>query len=338
MERSKLSLKWLEVFQAVARHGSVRAASAELGVSVSTVSHHLACLEQALDARLIDHNKRPMSLTPEGDAFLRRVDEALWLLRKGVAEVWSGNLTSLARVLRIAHVEDFDTDVAPTLVDRLSRAMPAAEFSMLSRPSHEIFDLLQSEQVDIGIASLTEHGISGLAEKPVLRDPFLLVTPTTLKKPPTDSGQLLSLGADLPLLRYSRQQLIGRQIEAQLHRLEIRLPWRMAFESTHAILSMVAAGRGWTITTALNYARAQRYHDGIRLTPFPGKAFSRQISVFQRDDLPNGIHDMLATILRGAVQRLIVEPTVARHPWLTGTFCQLPEKAELAPRTDSDRM
>ena len=336
MERSKLSLKWLEVFQAVARHGSVRVAAAELGVSISTVSHHLICLERALDTGLIDHDKRPMSLTPEGDAFLRRVDEALWLLRKGVAEVWSGNLTTLARVLRIAHVEDFDTDVAPALVDRLSRAMPASEFSMLSRPSHEIFDLLQSEQVDIGIASLTEHDIPGLAEKPVLRDPFLLVTPTSLKKPPTDSERMLSLSSDLPLLRYSRKQLIGRQIEAQLRRLEIRLPWRMEFESTHAILSMVAAGRGWTITTALNYARAQRHHDGIRLTPFPGKAFSRQLSVFQRDDLPNGIHDMLATILRGAVQRLIVEPTLARHPWLTGKFCQLPKDREPAHASEEE--
>ena len=129
-------------------------------------------------------------------------------------------------------------------------------------------------------------------------------------------------------MRYSRKQLIGRRIEAQLRRLDLRLPWRMEFESTHAILSMVAAGRAWTITTALNYARAQRYHAGVRLTPFPGKAFSRQISLFRRDDLPAAIHDMVARILRGAIARLVIEPTIARHPWLRETFRLLPGQDE----------
>jgi len=333
MERSKLSLKWLEAFQAVSRQGSVRHGAQELGVSISTVSHHLSCLEQAVGAGLIDHSTRPMRLTPEGEAFLKRVDEALWLLRKGVSELWSDNLTSLVRKLRIAHVEDFDTDVGPVLVDQLSRAMPACEFSILSRPSHEIFDLLESEHVDIGIATLASHDIPGLMETPLLCDPFLLVTPGTLAKPPGDFRDFLSLSDALPFLRYSRKQMIGRQVEAQLRRLMIRLPWRMEFESTFEILSMVAAGRGWTITTALNYDRAQRYHADIRLTPLPDKAFSRQISVFQRDDLPAGIHDMLAKTLRPAVQKLIIQPTVEHHPWLAEKFCLLPlqvDKSESA--------
>lgn len=324
MQRSKLSLKWLEAYQAASRHGSVRGGAGELGVSVSTVSHHLACLERAVGARLIDHDRRPMRLTPEGDIFLKRVDEALWQLRKGFSELWSDNLTSLVRALRIAHVEDFDTDVGPVLVDRLASAMPACDFSMLSRPSHDILDLLQSEQADVGIASFAERDIPGLVEEPVLRDPFLLVTPTRLAQPPTDVAQLSALCGELPFFRYSSQQLIGRRIEAQLRRLDLRLPRRMEFESTHAILSMVAAGRGWTITTALNYARAQRYHAGVRLTPFPGKAFSRRISLFRRDDLPTAIHEMVARILRGAIGRLVIEPTIGRHPWLRETFRLLP--------------
>ena len=330
MERSKLSLKWLEAFQAVSRHGSVRHGAKELGVSISTVSHHLTCLEQAIGAGLIDHGTRPMRLTPKGEAFLKRVDEALWLLRKGVSELWSDNLTSLVRRLRIAHIEDFDADVGPVLVDQLASAMPACEFSILSRPSHEIADLLESETVDIGIGSLAGHDIPGLMEIPLLRDPYLLVTPSRLTRPPGDFRDFLSLGDELPFLRYSRKQMIGRQVEAQLRRLTIRLPWRMEFESTFEILSMVAAGRGWTITTALNYDRAQRYHRHVRLAPLPDKAFSRQISVFQRDDLPVGIHDLLAKILRKAVRGLIIQPTVRRHPWLAETFCLLPPQDENA--------
>lgn len=323
MERSKLSLKWLEVFQAVARSGSVRDGAAELGVTASTVSHHLNCLERAVGAQLVDHTRRPMQLTPEGATLLRRVDEAMWLLRRGVTELWSEDLSSLVRLLRVALVEDFDTEVAPALARELSRTMPECEFSILSRPSHEILELLQNEQVDIGVASTTETDFPGFLEKPVLRDPYILVTP--LAKQAGDA-----FPSDLPFLRYSKKQLIGRRIEAQLRRMGLRLSGRMEFESTHAILALVTAGFGWTIMTALTYARAQRYHGEVRIAPFPGKAFSRQLSVFQRDDVPAELHELMARSLRASAQAQVIGPTVARYPWLDGRFCVLSDGTQRA--------
>ncbi|WP_420859891.1 LysR family transcriptional regulator [Marivivens marinus] len=320
MERSPLSLKWLEAFQAVARHGTLSDGAQGLGVSVSTVSHHLTCLEQALGTPLLDHAKRPMRLTPAGETLLRRVDEAMWLLRMGVSDLWSGDLASVVRLLRIAHLEDFDTDVAPALVQHLSAAMPRCDFSMLSRPSHEVVELLETEQVDVGIAAAMDRESPGLIEEPILRDPFILVTPRSLPGPAPDLTALQGQADALPLLRYSRKQQIGRRIEAQLRRLGARFPQRMEFESTHAILAMVAAGRGWTITTALTFARAQRYHGDLCAAPFPGRAFSRTIALICREDLPAPIRTLIETGLRGAVQRQVIDQTVARYPWLAGRF------------------
>ena len=336
MERSKLSLKWLEVFQAVSRRGSVRDGAADLGVSVSTVSQHITCLERAIGVTLFDHTRRPMRLTAEGETLLKRVDEAMWLLRKGVAEIWAEDLKSLVRVLRIAHIEDFDSDIGPEIADHLSRALPGCEFSILSRPSHEIMDLLQSEQVDIGIATSTEQDVTGLTEQPMLRDPYLLVTPLDVE-PVFDINQLMPLSDDLYFLRYSKRLMIGRRIEAQLRRIGIRVPGRMEFESTQAILSLVAAGRGWTITTALNYARSREYHSRVRLMPFPAKPFARQISVFKRDDLPAGLQDLFAKVVRQSFQPLVFDPILAQHPWLSGQLRLLGEPGEGAVPTATPR-
>ena len=73
MLKSNLSLKWLEIFQLLTKRGSVSAVAAETGLSVSTVSHHLRSLESHLGVSLLEHNKRPMSLTTAGESFLKNI-------------------------------------------------------------------------------------------------------------------------------------------------------------------------------------------------------------------------------------------------------------------------
>ena len=90
MKKSKLSLKWLDVFLLTARSGAVQDAAHEAGLSVSTVSHHLRSLEDTLGVALFDHSRRPMPLTPAGAVFHRHVDEAMRHLRKAEIEVLSG--------------------------------------------------------------------------------------------------------------------------------------------------------------------------------------------------------------------------------------------------------
>ncbi len=61
----------MQFFSTLVRCGSLAAAAAELGVTPPAVSKRLAGLEQRLEAPLLTRTTRRISLTPEGDAYLR---------------------------------------------------------------------------------------------------------------------------------------------------------------------------------------------------------------------------------------------------------------------------
>ena len=72
----RLPLATLEVFDAIVRHGSLRAAAHSLGVKPSTVSHQLKALEERLGTALFIRTTRSLSLTEAGRALKRGAQPA----------------------------------------------------------------------------------------------------------------------------------------------------------------------------------------------------------------------------------------------------------------------
>ncbi len=322
MQRSRLSLKWLEIFHIAARTGSVQAVALETGLSVSTVSHHLQKLEQRLGVSLIDHNRRPMVVTPAGSVFLRYIDEALSLIRKAEIEAVSGDMIE-ARSLRLGLVDDFDAEIAPELARLLAAGMQNCEFNHYTRPSHDILRLLRNQQIDVGVAARPTDDVTDLVEYPLIRDPFVLVTPASHGLSPED--YLAGMSA-VPFIRYSRTQIIGRQIEAQLRRLRISFPNRFELESNQSIIGMVADGSGWAITTPVSYLRAKRFHAHTVLHRFPGKSFARYLSLFTTDEYAQSVTQLIASTLRRLIQLRTIEPAVEQMTWLSDSFYLEPER------------
>lgn len=316
MKPSRLSLKWLDVFLHVARTGSLQAAADETGLSISTVSHHLRSLEAALGTALFDHARRPMRVTPTGAVFQRHIDEALRLIRKAEAEAQSGSLSE-TRHLSLALIEDFDSEIGPELARILTAAMPRCRFRHLTRPSHDILDLLRAQEIEIGIAARPQFDPADLVEIPLLRDPFVLALPASVEF----SGEDVFAGRTaLPLLRYSRNQIMASQIEQQLRRLKVSLPDQFEFDSNQSIMRLVAEGDGWAITTPTNYIRAHRFQRQIRLAPFPGKGFARYISVFTTDLADETVAQTVTETMRRLIQTRAIEPAVEGLPWLADQF------------------
>ncbi|WP_425078512.1 LysR substrate-binding domain-containing protein [Ruegeria denitrificans] len=311
-----LSLRWLEVFQLIAKSGSIQQVASETDLSISTVSNHLRSLERALGIDLVDHGRRPMGLTPAGEVFARYVRDGLTVLKRGEAEIRTGNWQH-ATDLRLALVDDFDNQIAPDLVRFLAQALPRCNFRHFTRPSHEILAKLQEHKLDVGVATRPLGRTEGLIEYPLMRDPFIVVVPNKFEGSP---DELFNPDAELPLLRYSRDYVIGKQIETQLARSKYTLPNRFELECNQSIIGLVAQGSGWAITTAACFHRTQRFHNSVKAMPFPGSNFVRTVSLFTTEVYPATTSVLIQKAMSKLIRQHFTRPMCARHNWLKNEF------------------
>ncbi|KIC41453.1 LysR family transcriptional regulator [Ruegeria sp. ANG-R] len=311
-----LSLRWLELFQICAQKGSLQAASKETGLTVSTVSHHLRNLEDHLGVELFNHARRPMVLTPKGRVFLRNIDDALQLIRKAKAEASAGSIAE-ASYLRFGTIEDFDSDIIPELAVYLSANMQACDFMYHTDSSHAIIEMLRDRQLDLGISTTPSERLRDLQDRPLLRDPFVIVLP---KVNDESLGDIVEGRTKLPFLRFSGNLIIARQIESQLRRMGISASRRFECSNNQTLMSMVSAGAGWTITTPLLYSRAKRFQSRLRMHPFPGKSFARTLALVTTPDCSRSVIELVDTKTRYLISDRIIAPLRADIPWLADSF------------------
>lgn len=309
-----VTLRGLEVFEALANTGSVAQTSAITGLSQPAVSQQLRNLETALNTDLVDHSRRPMRLTPAGASFLVRAEAALAQLRLGQGELTVMDLAHLS-ALSIGVIDDFDNDLTPRLVTILADSLTGCKFKMITASSIEISDAIAEKRLHLAIAANTGRHLDGVLEYPLARDPFILVAPRGAIDDPRD---ILEQLGDLPFLRYEKEQLISCQIEAHLSRLNLDYPERFEIGSHLALMAMVARGIGWALTTPLGYMRAGRFHDQVDAYPLPFEPFSRQISLFAGADWAGSVPVDVAQTMRRLMQAHMIDPALAQLPWLAG--------------------
>lgn len=311
-----LSLKSLELFQICARNGSLQAASLESGLSVSTVSHHLRNLEDSLGVELFNHARRPMVLTPKGKAFLRSIDDALFSIRKAKAEASAGSVSE-ASYLRLGTIEDFDSDIIPELAVFLSNSMPTCDFMYQTGSSHDVIEMLRNRQLDLGITTEPTERLIDLQDRPLLRDPFVVVLPRVSEQSLSD---IVEGRAKLPFLRFSGNLMIARQIESQLRRIGVSSPHRFECSNNQTLMAMVAAGAGWTITTPLLFSRAKRFQSKLRMHAFPGKSFSRTLAIVSTPDCSRSVVELVDRKMRSLIREYAISPFHQSNPWLVDSF------------------
>ena len=202
-----VSIRGLEVFEALAQTGSVGEAARRLGMSAPAVSQQLKNLNQAVGIPLIDQGRRPMTLTPGGRQFLRHVEAALGALRAGQRDLTTLDLSDVSS-LRIGVIEDFENEVTPALTVRLAETMENCVFRLQTGASHVLLSQVAHTELDIAICAEGREVPPGAAIHPLLEDPYILAVP----KGTSLSGGLASLG-DLRFLRRDQAQVMGQQIE-----------------------------------------------------------------------------------------------------------------------------
>jgi LysR family glycine cleavage system transcriptional activator len=261
MRTSLPPLPALSAFEAVARRRSFALAAAELSLTPSAVSHQVARLEDFLGVRLFDRTTRGVSLSPAGEAYLRRVAGALGAIGAATDDVRKGVRNSL-------YVHTSPTFASLWLMPRLghfAQEHPGVSVFLSASPTHSDFAL---GQVDVDV----RYGVPNwpnLTVRPIFDEPILpLASPTFIERhrirDPEDLLHVPLIQSTVSVVQWS-DWFSARGFDQG--------PERYALRFDRASLSLDAAVQG--LAVALESATmAQGFLDSDQLRTIFDKAWS----------------------------------------------------------------
>jgi LysR family glycine cleavage system transcriptional activator len=270
-------LRSLHAFEAAARHGSFKAAAAELGVTSTAISHQIRLLEEACDRQLFQRRPRPLVLTSAGARLFP-------LLRDGF-DAFAGAIAAVAEPaaqapLRVTSPNAFASRWLVPRLPRWRESNPAVPLEIIGTDA--VLDL-RAGAADVAIRYARRPPLDFAAQE-VCRDAFFPVCSPGLL---ASDGRAVQRIADLlrfPLIHFDwmnrdpeaptwRQWLAtARSIDPDL---EVDKAWDLRFrEELHAI-DAVVAGQGIAICSDVVVSRELECGSLVKAHPLslPGYGF-----------------------------------------------------------------
>ncbi|MCM2563562.1 LysR family transcriptional regulator [Lutimaribacter sp. EGI FJ00015] len=166
-------IKNLEMLLALAKEKHFGHAAERLGITQPSLSSGIKQLEAQLGVKLVQRGSRYGGLTPEGQRALvwaRQIVGDSRRLRDEMRSVREG----LSGHLRLAVIPTALTWAA-RLTTEFAQAHPNVSFTVLSRASTEILDLLENLDADAGISYLDNEPLGRVTSTPLYNEHFALV-------------------------------------------------------------------------------------------------------------------------------------------------------------------
>lgn len=257
-----MNVHHLELFYYVARHGGVSAAARQIpyGIQQPAISAQILQLEDDLGVTLF--RRRPFQLTKEGRVlydfilpFFSRMDEVGRQLRGGSEDR-----------LRIAAPEIVQREYLPELCSRMRKQVPGFHFTLTHGRQEECEALLQTQEVDLGIALLTKKPEAGLQTRDLARMTLALLVAE--KSGITSVEELLGRDRiDLPLITLGPAEGVSRAFQAGLR--ERGVDWVPSLELGGLDLVARYVSEGFGVGVSLQLPGCEQ-PAGVRELPLEG--------------------------------------------------------------------
>ncbi|MEO1018743.1 MAG: LysR family transcriptional regulator [Pseudomonadota bacterium] len=280
--RRGLDLRQLQVFVEIAAVGNVTSAAHRLGISQAAASQQIARLEERLGMALLDRSGRELRLTTVGARLLedgRQLLEGADALFRGLEAYRTAELPSL----RLHILESLATILVPPLVPRLRRRIGQLEVRcalQLEREHELIF-----EKDAIALTSLDLGAVHDAGTRPILSEPFVAILPARHRDDvPERPIELNEIGRNVPFIRYLTKRRMAAQVETAIQEQNLTPSTLVTVDGSPAMVGLVAAGCGWTITTPSCLLTAAPPHDAITVVKLERSSVRRRVVLIADDD------------------------------------------------------
>jgi DNA-binding transcriptional LysR family regulator len=253
-----LDLVRLRVLAAVAAHGSVTPAAAALHYTQPTVSHHLARLEAATGAKLVEKAGRGIRLTPEGEVLARRAAEIVG--RVDAADAEFAALVGLrAGRVRVGAFGSALSELVPPAVAELRREYPDLRLELTDAHPRVAVQQLRTGEIDLAIVFRydDEQPDDGIRYTYLRDDPIHLLS--------RRAGETLTDHRDSDWIA----GCVNCRRELLRHCADAGFAPRIVFTSDDVIVKQALVRSGLGVTTSPGLALRSHLADGVRSTELP---------------------------------------------------------------------
>lgn len=275
---SKLALRELAAFVALAQQRSFTRAAADCHMSQPAFSALIRTLETTVGARLFDRTTRTVELTAEGRVLLESAPRLLHDAEQALADVRDHVARRRGRVA-VAVLPSLAAGWLPPLLARYHAAFPGVVLDVADVLSEQCIARVRAGQADFALAS-TRSSTPELVTEDFCSDGFHVVCRTDhpLAAQPGPLG-LADLAAH-DIVQLARSSSVRQYLEAALYPQQLRTVLELDQLST--VAGMVLAGLGLTVVPTLTLFHFA--HPALVRRPLAAPGLQRQVFIVRRAD------------------------------------------------------
>lgn len=237
----------LRAFVAVKEAGGFTRAAQRLHLTQSAISHQIRRLEEQVGRQLLYRTTRALTLTEDGEDFLRYAERILDTLDSMSQRFRPSPISGM---VRFGVLENFLGDRLPILLRQYGRSFPSVRLDVSVGMNLELMPMIKAGELDLAVVMLATDSQEGT---PLRRTQFAWVAAENFELAP---------GASLPLAFFPSpciNRLVG------LGSLEGRnVPWHVVFtsQSYQGIRAAVLAGLAATVLARDDVEPGMKILDG----------------------------------------------------------------------------
>jgi DNA-binding transcriptional LysR family regulator len=273
-----MNLKSLKLFCDIVGKRSFSRAATENGVSQSSASQIVNGLEEELGVRLIDRTRRPLVLTPEGQLYYegcRRIVQHYFALEEQVRTLHE----EVAGRVSVASIYSVGLSHMNRLVQAFLRAHPRANARVQYQHPHRVAELVEAEQVDLGVVSYPKSS-RHLTATLWREEPMRLVCSPSHPLAAKNEVRLEELHG-LDMVAFDADLQIRHEIDRTLNVRGVEVRVAMEFDNTETIKRAVEIDAGVSILPEPTVDREVQAGALVAL-PIVGVELQRPIGIIQR--------------------------------------------------------
>jgi len=249
----------LRAFVAVKETGGFTRAAQRLHLTQSAVSHQIRRLEELVGRPLLHRTTRKLTLTEDGEDFLRYAEQILQTL-DALAQRFRPSPVS--GVVRFGVSENFMGERLPPLLCQFARAFPAVRLDVSVSICLDLRAMVEADDLDLAVVLAMPGSVQGTV---LSQTKFVWVAAETFELPQ---------GASLPLAFFPAPCITRQVALAALDGTAVK--WHVVFTSAsqQGLRAAMLAGLAITVLTRSDLEPGMKVVDGLYgLPPLPDVDF-----------------------------------------------------------------